>query len=147
MHRDPERLERVARVALRLALAAGFLSAVADRFGLWGAPGAPGVAWGAWGPFVAYTGTLNGFLPAAFIPTVAAAATAAEVVLAGLLLAGRQLRRTALASAALLGLFAFAMTAALGPKPPLDYSVFAAAAGALALAALAGRPRTPPAAP
>lgn len=30
---------------LRLALAASFLAAVADRFGLWGAPGAPGLAW------------------------------------------------------------------------------------------------------
>ena len=37
----------------RLALAAGFLSAVADRFGLWGPPGAPNVAWGEWQPFVA----------------------------------------------------------------------------------------------
>lgn len=30
----------------RIALAAAFLSAVADRFGLWGPPGATGVAWG-----------------------------------------------------------------------------------------------------
>ncbi len=33
---------------LRIALAAGFLSAAADRVGLWGAPGTPGVAWGEW---------------------------------------------------------------------------------------------------
>ena len=40
------RLTRFAATALRVALAAGFLSAVADRFGLWGMPGTPGVAWG-----------------------------------------------------------------------------------------------------
>ena len=37
---------RVASWAVRVALAATFLSAVADRFGLWGPPGTPGVAWG-----------------------------------------------------------------------------------------------------
>jgi hypothetical protein len=39
---DSSRLARFARIALRVALAAGFLSAVADRFGLWGLPGTPG---------------------------------------------------------------------------------------------------------
>jgi thiosulfate dehydrogenase (quinone) large subunit len=32
-------------VFLRIALAISFLSAVADRFGLWGAYGQPNVAW------------------------------------------------------------------------------------------------------
>jgi hypothetical protein len=34
-------------VLLRVALGATFLTAVTDRFGVWGAPGAPQVAWGA----------------------------------------------------------------------------------------------------
>ena len=33
----------IATVSLRIALALAFLSAVADRFGLWGKPGEPGV--------------------------------------------------------------------------------------------------------
>ncbi len=37
---------------LRIALAISFLSAVADRFGLWGSPGAANVAWGDWPTFV-----------------------------------------------------------------------------------------------
>jgi len=37
----------------RLALGFSFLSAVADRFGLWGAYGAPHVAWGDFGRFIA----------------------------------------------------------------------------------------------
>jgi hypothetical protein len=45
----------------------------------------------------------------------------------------------ALASAILLGLFALAMTASLGVKPPLDYSVFSASAAALLLSLRASR--------
>jgi hypothetical protein len=40
-------------VFLRLALGFSFLSAVADRFGLWGAYGQPHVAWGDFARFVA----------------------------------------------------------------------------------------------
>jgi len=50
-------------VFLRFALGFSFLSAVADRFGLWGAFGEPHVAWGTFARFVAYTGKLNWFLP------------------------------------------------------------------------------------
>jgi hypothetical protein len=35
-----------ATLYLRFALAAGFLTSVSDRFGLWGAPGRANVAWG-----------------------------------------------------------------------------------------------------
>jgi len=56
-------------VFLRFALGFSFLSAVADRFGLWGAFGEPHVAWGTFARFVAYTGTLNWFLPRAAVPT------------------------------------------------------------------------------
>src|SRR5215471_19309287 len=65
---DRIRSTAVAAVFLRLALAAGFLSAVADRFGLWGPAGTPGVAWGAFGPFLDYTGELLWFLPAGLVP-------------------------------------------------------------------------------
>ena len=50
-------------VFLRFALGFTFLSAVADRFGFWGAFGEPHVAWGNFARFVAYTGKLNWFLP------------------------------------------------------------------------------------
>src|SRR6201997_675240 len=66
---------------LRVALAAGFLSAVADRFGLWGPAGAANVAWGAWQPFVDYVAKLNRFAPPASTPILAWAETVAEVVL------------------------------------------------------------------
>jgi hypothetical protein len=73
---------------LRVALATGFLSAVADRFGLWGPIGAPHVAWGAWQPFVDYVAKLNWFAPPALIPGLAWTSSAAEAVLAIGLLVG-----------------------------------------------------------
>src|SRR6201993_4872672 len=123
---------------LRVALAAGFLSAVADRFGLWGPAGAANVAWGAWQPFVDYVAKLNWFAPPASTPILAWAATVAEVVLGIGLLIGWQLRWFALAAGLLLLSFAITMTLALGVKAPLDFSVFAAAGGAFLLAASAG---------
>ena len=124
---------------LRVALAAGFLSAVADRFGLWGPAGAANVAWGAWQPFVDYVAKLNWFAPAASIPVLAWASTVAEVILGIGLLIGWQLRWFALGAGLLLLSFAATMTLALGPKAPLDFSVFAAAGGAFLLAASAGK--------
>jgi hypothetical protein len=53
---------------LRIALALAFLSAVADRFGLWGKPGSPGVSWANMTQFNAYVAKLNWFLPTAVIP-------------------------------------------------------------------------------
>jgi hypothetical protein len=79
-------LETVSSVVLPQALGISFLSAVADRFGLWGVHGQPNVAWGNYARFVAYTAKLNWFLSAATIPALAIIATAAESLF-GVLLA------------------------------------------------------------
>jgi uncharacterized membrane protein YphA (DoxX/SURF4 family) len=115
---------------VRIAVAAGFLSAVADRFGLWGPPGSSLAAWGDFAQFTAYTGKLLFFLPPAVIPLFAWGATIAELILGVLLIAGIRPRETGIAAALLLS-FALTMTLALGIKKPLDYSVFAAAGAAL----------------
>ena len=47
-----KRLSNTAPVAMRMALAAGFLSAVADRLGLWGPIGTPGVSLGGFARFL-----------------------------------------------------------------------------------------------
>src|ERR1700756_2876131 len=57
-------LATVSPVFLRLALGISLLSAVADRFGLWGVYGQPNVSWGNYARFVDYTAELNWFLPA-----------------------------------------------------------------------------------
>lgn len=123
-------VKRVLTLYARLAIAAGFLSAVADRFGLWGPAGSARVAWGNWKNFVAYTAVLNFFLPRWSAPILAVVVTIAETTLGVLLILGLWQRVTAAASAALLCLFAMAMSVALGVKAPLDYSVFSAAAAA-----------------
>src|SRR3954465_1709315 len=81
-----------AALFLRLALAAGFLSAVADRFGLWGPAGTPGGGWGGFAPFLAYTGQLLWFLPAGLVPAAGWAATVLEFALAIALLVGVRLQ-------------------------------------------------------
>jgi uncharacterized membrane protein YphA (DoxX/SURF4 family) len=128
------RTEEYGQLFARVAIGAGFLSAVADRFGLWGQAGEKGVAWGNFEAFTAYVAKLNWFAPDVAIPLLAWMATGAEVVLAVALIAGVSTRLAAAASSLLLLSFAVTMTMAFGPKGPLDYSVFAAAAGALLLA-------------
>ena len=129
-----ERLGNFSSVFLRCALGLSFLSAVAERFGWWGAFGQPHVSWGNFARFVAYTGQLNWFLPYAMIPVLAVLATCAEILFGLLLLAGWHTRITAACSGILLMIFGLAMTLALGMKAPLDFSVFSAAGGSLLLA-------------
>jgi uncharacterized membrane protein YphA (DoxX/SURF4 family) len=124
-----------ATLFMRLALGVSFLSAVGDRFGLWGAYGEPHVSWGNFSRFAAYTGTLLQFLPQALYPLLAWAATAAETVFGLALILGLFTRAVAVLSAILLLTFALAMTFSLSIKAPLDYSVFSASAGGFLLAA------------
>jgi len=133
-------LSTFSSVFLRFALGFSFLSADADRFGLWGSLGAPHVAWGTFARFAAYTGQLNWFLPKAAIPALAIFATGAEAVVAILLLLGWQTRVAAAVSRVLLLSFAVTMTGALGVKVPLDASVFSAAGGAFLLAGITEYP-------
>jgi hypothetical protein len=49
----------IVRLFARFALGASFLSAVADRFGLWGPYGAKNVSWGDFAHFVEYTGAVT----------------------------------------------------------------------------------------
>ncbi len=140
-HTNPK-ATRAAALALRVALAAGFLSAVADRFGLWGEPSAPGIAWGDWSHFIAYTAKLNWFLPRSLIQPVGVLATLLETILAIGLLAGYWPRCFAFASSGLLLLFALSMTVAIGVKPPLNYSVYTASAAAALLGTVSCRQKT-----
>ena len=135
---NQSRLRWLAVWLLRVALAISFLSAVADRFGLWGQPGS-GAAWGDFERFTAYTAQLLWFLPPSLASPAAILARAAEAVVAGGLLVGWRRHWWAFAAAALLLGFALAMTGALGVKAPLDYSVWTAAAAAFLLGVVALR--------
>jgi uncharacterized membrane protein YphA (DoxX/SURF4 family) len=112
----------------RLALGVGFLSAVADRFGMWGPAGARNVAWGDFASFSTYAAKLNPWAPDAWMPAIAWSVTIAEIVLGVLLVVGLKTRQAAFASGLLLSLFALGMTVGTGVKTAFDASVFAAAA-------------------
>jgi uncharacterized membrane protein YphA (DoxX/SURF4 family) len=119
---------------LRCALGLGFLSAVADRFGLWGAFGQRNVEWGNFSRFLEYTHTLNWYVPAGMIPALGVIATSAEILCGLLLLVGWHTRAAARLSGLLLLSFGVAMTLALGVKAPLNFAVFSGVGGALLLA-------------
>src|SRR5947209_3621694 len=53
-------LERLGILFARVALGAAFLSAVADRFGLWGKYG----GWGSFANFTRHAAQVNSFMPA-----------------------------------------------------------------------------------
>src|SRR5215469_9484553 len=93
----------IVRLFARLALGASFLSAVADRSGLWGPHGAKNVSWGDFAHFVEYTGAVMSLFPSSLTVSFAWAATVAET------------------------LFAMGMVTGLGIKTPFDYWVFSAA--------------------
>ena len=115
---------------LRIALSAGFLSAVADRLGLWKKALS---AWGNWDNFIAYTHTLVPFLPNVLVQFAGVAATVLELVFGIGLLLNYKTALFAKGSACLLLLFAIAMTFSGSIKAPLDASIFSASAAAFSL--------------
>ena len=129
-----ERRTEIVRLFARLALGVSFLSAVADRFGLWGQHGAKNVSWGDFAHFVKYTGAVMSLFPGSLTVSFAWSATIAETLFGILLIAGFKTRITSVLSGLLLLSFALGMATGLGIKPPFDYSVFSAAAAAFLLA-------------
>lgn len=118
------------KLFLRLAISLGFLSAVADRFGIWNQEVS---VWGNWDSFLDYTKLINPWIPNPLIPTIGILATAAEIVFAILLIVGFKTELFAKLSGILLLIFALSMTFSTGIKGALDYSVFSASAAAFAL--------------
>jgi len=70
----------IVRLFARFALGASFLSAVADRFGLWGPYGAKNVSWGDFAHFVEYSGAVMSLFPSSLTVSFAWAATVAETL-------------------------------------------------------------------
>ena len=124
---------KIVKIFLRLAISISFLSAVADRFGLWPENY---TVWGNWGNFLDYTHTLAPWLPSTAVPIIGGLATAAEVVFAICLLIGLKTELFAKLSGFLLLIFALSMTFSIGIKAPLDFSVFTASAAAFALSCM-----------
>jgi uncharacterized membrane protein YphA (DoxX/SURF4 family) len=108
----------------RLAVATAFLSAVADRTGLWGAPDSKYASWGNRETFKVYSNQLIFLAPDLLKEPLAFPATILEVVFAVLLLIGYITKTTAQLSGLLPVLFAVTMTMAFGIKSTFTYSVW-----------------------
>jgi len=131
-HREPA--WTVATVFARMTLSPGFLSAVADRMGLWGPAHSGSVTWGDFASFVEYTQKLAPYLPSGMVHVTAWVATAVELVLGLSLLAGVAVRWSAWAATGLLLVFAMSMGIFVNWEAPLSASVFPACAAAALLA-------------
>lgn len=127
----------VGQLALRFAISASFLLAVADRFGYLGAPGDPGVSWGTWAAFRDYTARLIPLPVDAIVDVAAIGATSIEIVVAVLLILGLFTRVAAAVGATLTLAFGVTMFVFLGPLAPFRYPVFVFTAACLLLAGLA----------
>jgi uncharacterized membrane protein YphA (DoxX/SURF4 family) len=124
----------VVRIALRVSLAAAFLSAVADRLGWWAAFGQG--SWGSMGAFADYTHQLVPFASGWLLTVIVWAATVTEATLGVLLLTGWRPKLVGAATCLVLITFGTAMAVSLGMESPLNYSVFSAASAAAAYAIL-----------
>ncbi|MEL0454641.1 DoxX family protein [Flavobacteriaceae bacterium SZ-1-7] len=122
--------KKLIKLFLRLAISIGFLSAAADRFGIWSNEVS---VWGNWDSFLSYTEIINPWFPKSLIPTIGILVTAAEVVFAIFLIIGFKTELFAKFSGVLLLIFALSMSFSTGIKGPLDFSVFTASAAAFAL--------------
>ena len=121
---------KMVKIFLRLALSAGFLSAVADRFGIWSKEVS---VWGNWDSFLNYTQVINPWFPDSLIALVGGVVTFAEVIFAICLILGFRTELFAKLSGWLLLIFALSMTFSTGIKGVFDFSVFACSASAFAL--------------
>src|ERR1700756_1975363 len=99
----------IVRLFARFALGASFLSAVADRFGLWGPYGAKNVSWGNFPRFVEYTGAVKTLFSSSLTVSFAWAATVSETLFVVFLIAGFKIRRASVLSGLLLLSFAIGM--------------------------------------
>lgn len=129
---------RVVAIALRLSLAAAFLSAVADRFGWW-KPFGQG-SWGSMSAFADYARQLVPFAAGWLLTVIVWAATTIETTLGILLLSGWRPKLVGTTACLMLIVFGTAMAISMGVEVPLSYSVFSAASAAAAYAVLGTTP-------
>lgn len=124
---------KLIKLFLRLSLSIGFLSAVADRFGLWKKQY---TVWGNWDAFLSYTRQINPWIPESMISATGMIATALEVIFPVCLIIGYKTELFAKLSGVLLLAFALSMSFSTGIKGALDFSVFTASAAAFALSTM-----------
>lgn len=132
-----------ANAAFRMLIGVDFIYSIADRFGVLGPYHTVGVSWGNWKNFVYYTHVLNGYLPAATAPYLAAAATLLESVLAVCLILGILPRAAPLTTAGLLAVYVITMSATSGFLSQFDFAVLLLSTAAFFVACTSSGAKAP----
>ena len=131
------RYRKFAVLFTRFALAATYLSGVADRFGAWGRFGAPNVSWGDFQHFVSRVQTYVPHASPSLALVVAWVSTVLDSALALGLLIGVRTRTMAIGSAILL--VGYALVVAMSPAglhAVFAYGFFGLAGASMLLAAV-----------
>ncbi|CCW28984.1 DoxX family protein [Xenorhabdus nematophila] len=115
----------------KFSLATAFLSAVADRFGLWGNMGDLGISWGTMENFYVHVAKLCPWAPNFLVPILGWLVNIVELLLGIALLCGIKPKFTALSTTILLFVFAASMAAFQSVKLMLNFSVLTCAACAI----------------
>lgn len=124
---------KIPQLLLRCALGITFLTPVADRLGILGAPGTGNIEWGNWNNFINYTSTLMPVFERSMVNAMGGIATVAELLVGICLIIGFKTKYAALGASLITLTFIVFMTLSVGIQKPVNYGVFTAAAAGLVL--------------
>lgn len=124
---------KIPQLLLRYALGITFLTPVADRLGILGAPGTGNIEWGNWNNFIDYTSTLMPVFDRPMVNVMGGIATVAELLVGICLIIGFKTKYAAIGASLITFTFIVFMTLSVGIQKPVNYGVFTAAAAGLVL--------------
>jgi putative oxidoreductase len=124
---------RIPQLLLRYALGITFLTPVADRLGILGAPGTGNIEWGNWNNFIDYTSTLMPIFERSMVNIMGGIATVSELLIGICLIIGFKTKYAAIGASLITLMFIIFMTLSVGIQKPINYGVFTASAAGFLL--------------
>lgn len=124
---------KIPQLLLRYALGITFLTPVADRLGILGAPGTGNIEWGNWSNFIDYTTTLMPIFERSMVNVLGSMATIGELLVGICLIIGFKTKYAAIGASLITLTFIIFMTLSVGIQKPVNYGVFTASAAGFLL--------------
>lgn len=124
---------KIPQLLLRYALGITFLTPVADRLGILGAPGTGNIEWGNWSHFIDYTSTLMPVFDKPMVNVMGSIATIGELLVGICLIIGFKTKYAAIGASLITLTFIIFMTISVGIQKPVNYGVFTASAAGFLL--------------
>ncbi|NML68542.1 DoxX family protein [Chryseobacterium sp. RP-3-3] len=124
---------KIPQLLLRYALGITFLTPVADRLGILGAPGTGNIEWGNWSNFIDYTTTLMPVFERSIVNVMGSIATIGELLVGICLIIGFKTKYAAIGASLITLTFIVFMTLSVGIQKPVNYGVFTASAAGFLL--------------